>query len=141
MKELLFFLFLLLGSINSYGQAPYLKTRSSGYATFKNVNELEWENDRGKVTLYKEKVVYCNKYEYCTTVTLLGKVKHEETKFKGKKYTVYYQHGTTEEGEAVVVRKYIAKNHDKYYDLLWIHSEQNDDILIECSTLMKGRKK
>jgi len=140
-KGVLFFVFLIVGSYNSYGQAPYLNTRVSGYAKFKDVKDLEWENDRGKVILYKEKVVYCNKNESCMEVAVYGKVKSEETKFKGKKYTVYYQHGTNENGEAVVVRKYIAKNHDKYFDLLWIHNEQKEDIVLECSTLMKKRKK
>lgn len=139
MKGLLFVLTLLF-TLTSYGQA-YLKTKATGIAKFENVNEMEWSNVKGQVALYKDSVTFCTPENSCMVFKVYGRTKTEEAKFKGKKYTVYWNHGTNSQGEAVIVKKYIAKNHDKYYDLLWIHSEQKADIAIECSTLMKKKKR
>lgn len=136
MKRILFFVVILFGSLNASSQS-YLKTKVSGFAKFDSVENIEWSNVKGLVTLYKDSVTFCPSHSACLVFKVYGKTKSEETKYKGKKYMIFSQQGTDSRGNAVVVKKYIAKNHDKYYDLLWIHSEQKDDILIECSTLMK----
>jgi len=140
MKRLLFFVFILFGSLSASSQA-YLKTKATGFAKFNSIDELDWTNVKGLVVLYKDSVSFCSQGGSCMVFNVFGKIESEETKYKGKKYTIYSQHGTDSSGNAVLVKKYIARNHDKYYDLLWIHSEQKADIVIECSTLMKKQKR
>lgn len=116
----------------------YVKTRASGYAIFDTEANLEWDNVKGYVTLYKDSVTYCRKdVAVCSVYYLEGKIELTDTKFRGKKYTLYTQPGRDDEGTEIEVRKYVAKNHTKYYDILWIHRKEGYDEAMECSTLLR----